>query len=596
VPFVNRVAELTKAWKAFGQNINAGTSDKLNMIIINQMYGSGTTEFGRHLFHFQDERIEKLFDDVFKLDSPTHKILRETLPVYIDLQKASSEGLSLEAWLSRTIFVSTLEQCFNIPSGESHALWLRAGIRGIEQCVFTLLSMVLKPLFFHFDEIGVLPKLFPSLHDKDHPKEIFYEFWRKTMCIQLSGCFIYISGKNLDLENHCGAPGMVCNIRLALFRAQDIQDIIWDSDSPTIVGDKLLIPSQEKADEVVEWLFKMTTGVPAYVEFALQYMMSETQQQNRFVNWQQSDESTMMDILAKVPGLPSFATPEVTPDFRTLFEMGTIGVQVKANTPEGSKIADLASFHWFHITTVPDEPDYIQVVIPHLWSQRIMTTPDGDASLKELCLLAATDKGKVFERFIEKRILLTHFYSQKEGLPLSKAFPFLNGTMIQDEILTEYHLLQMGDRELSGSVLVRPKDNSATPDLVSLLPDGAGQRYMIGWQLKNCPNTCLTRSHMWAEIDKFAAILAAKGCRGGVFVIILNGKGDPTVESLRGRVTESAAIPSRVEKKGSADDASSSQFPPYQLLILTEEELTRFIGALNLKSLSLTGEDGQVSM
>jgi hypothetical protein len=261
--------------------------------------------------------------------------------------------------------------------------------------------MVLKPLFFHFDEIGVLPELFPSLHDKDHPKEIFYEFWRQTMSIQLSGCLIYISGKGFYLENlgdpigQSGSSGMGCNIRLAKFRAQDIQDIIWNSHSSTSIGKKLLIPSQEKTDEVVEWLFNMTTGVPRYVEFALRHMMSETERQNQFVNWQQSDESTMLDILAWAPGLPNFATQK-TPDFPTLFEMGIIGVQVKANTPEGSKITDLAYFYGFYITTVPEEPDYFRVVIPPLWSERLMKTPEGDASLKELCSIATTDREGVY--------------------------------------------------------------------------------------------------------------------------------------------------------------------------------------------------------
>jgi hypothetical protein len=98
LPFVDRVTELSIACKAFAHNMNAGIRGKLNMIIIGQMYGSGKTEFGRHLFDFKDERIGKLFDDVFKLDRPTHQILRETLTVYIDLQiKGSSDGLSLDS-------------------------------------------------------------------------------------------------------------------------------------------------------------------------------------------------------------------------------------------------------------------------------------------------------------------------------------------------------------------------------------------------------------------------------------------------------------------------------------------------------------------
>ena len=588
---MGRVTELTKAWKAFAENMNAGICGKMSMIIIDQMYGSEKIELDRHLFHFKDERIGKLFDDAFKLDPPTHKTLRETLTVYIDLQEASSDGLSLEAWLSRTIFVSTLEQCFKIPIEKSRALWLKAGCPGLQTCTMTLLSMVLKPLYFHFDEIGVLPGLFPSLRDKDkdHPMEIFYEFWGQTMCIQLSGCFISISGKNFYLHQRhrngrIGPPGMLCHIRLALFRAQDIQEIVWNSNSPTSVGKKLLIPSQEKADEVVEWLFKMTTGVPRYVEFALRHMVSETERQNQFVNWEQSDESTMMEILARVPGLPDFATPKVTPNFRILFEMGIIGVRVKPNIDWGSMIADLAYFHGFCITTVPDEPNCFRVVIPRLWSERLMTSPEGDVLLREICLLATTDKGKVFERFIEERILLTHLDSREEELPMSKAFPFLNGTMIQDEIMTNLSL----NPETLAFVTFCKRRYSATPDLVSLLPDGAGQESMIGWQLKNLPNACLTRSDMWEEIDKFTAILAAKGCRGGVFVIILHGKGDPTVERLRGRVTESVDIPSRVEKRGTGatEDGSSSPLPPYQLLILTDMQLIRIIGAFNLKSLA----------
>jgi hypothetical protein len=625
LPFVNRESELTTAWTALARNLQQSGHDPTFMIVIGQMFGSGKSEFGRNLFNFKDQRIKRLFDECF-VNRPYHReMLRETRPVSIDLELEHSPGhLDLPSWVSEVIFVATLMQCFGVDKPRARQFWLDAGQPKGDVCAVLLHSFVMKPLFFHFDEIGALEKLFPQLMDANEPKKIYYDFWSATIQFQKMGCWVYLSGKVLHLvdfgNNAKTCPGTGCNIQLALFRQKDVRDIIWESESnkPTSIGVSLMIPNVEKANELAGWLFKMTTGVPRYVQYALHdYMIVETLKQGRYINWLASPEDGIMYAMKKAPGFPLQLNSTASPGFVHLFKLAVIG-RLLPNTAvyQSQTLVELAAYHGFYVTTLPNHPHHIKLVIPRLWTRELKMSGTEADDLKSICQLPSTDKGKIFERHIEERILLTSNYPPGETLSASKAFPFLTGSMIQDQNMSDCVLLEMnkarkGNRlslveqmmsKSSGCVLVRPADNSATPDLMTLLPTQTdGKRYLIGWQMKNLPNSFFTASLLWEEIDKFSAILSARVCHGGVFVMVLNGNGDTFVERYRGKVLKVVSSESKSDDSNTiahpdwTESAKSQPRPPLEVVILNQDDLQAFVGEYNLEYLSTAGEDGHVS-
>jgi hypothetical protein len=635
LPFVDRISELTTAWTALAQNAEGPLTQKLRMIIVGQMFGSGKTMFGEHLFNFNDQRIEELFNKVLETKPLVREMLHETLTVYINCQNLANHQparLALGPWISRTIFVTTLMQCFSVDQARAEASWYDAGEPECSKCAILLHSLVLKPLFFHFDEIGALTSLFPELIDAEDPQKIYYKFWTESMPIQHAGCWMYLSGRVLYLSGvgtkAINSPGIGCNIHLALFRKEDIADIIWESDKnkPTHIGTKLMISSIEEKNEVTRWLFMMTTGIPRYVEFALYHMIVQTLEVGGFVNWPASPEHEIMKVMKEAPGFPRLVS---TPEFAHLFKLAVIGRVISDDSEYRSKsLVELAAYHGFYITTVPNRSNCFKLVIPRLWSQELKLSGGHEAAdLRFICQLPSADKGKIFERHVEERILFASNYPPDDAvLPASTAFPFLTGTMVANENVfgcvpkeMSKHLNlsmmenMMGQLSKSEVVLVRPIGKSSTPDLMTLLPavQPCGKRYIIGWQMKNWPNSTLSRSLLSKEIDKFTALLPPTTvCLGGVLVVVLNGTGSPEVEKMRGEVniippTKSGKVniipPTKSGKVNIIPPTKSGKVniipptnselgktppPPVEVVILKLDELNDFLGEYNLESLS----------
>jgi hypothetical protein len=183
--------------------------------------------FGSHLFNFGDQRIKSLFEELYEKnrykDDFIKDSLRETLTVTIPLDlHQPAEGPTLQTYVSQLIFVSTLNQLFGVNEAAARDVWLRS-CPDVKSCVELLSSLVLKPIFFHFDEISVLSHYFPQLAPESDRWNIYYEFWRVAIPIHSQACFMFISGKVMEL-NAMGkglkhSPGKVSHVHLGLLRA-----------------------------------------------------------------------------------------------------------------------------------------------------------------------------------------------------------------------------------------------------------------------------------------------------------------------------------------------------------------------------------------
>jgi hypothetical protein len=354
-----------------------------------------------------------------------------------------------------------------------------------------------------------------------------------------------------------------------------------------------MIPDDEKANELARWMFRMTTGVPASVQYILQeHMYGIALEQGRFINWSADPKNDVLDRQA-CTSFPYYELP--SPEFVHLFKLAMIGRLLPYNAVYQSRsLLELATQEAFFITTSPNYPNHFKLVITRSWARQlnmIYRNPMDD--LKSIYFPTLTVDRKPFQRHVEQRILLTCNYPPNETLSVVQAFPFFTGTMVQDENLSGCALLEMGKatkknrRSLvqemmaksSGCVLVRPADKSAMPDLLMLLPAAIdAKRFIIGWQMIDSD---LSESELWNQVDKFVEILSTKVCLGGVLVIVLNAHGDKYVEALRGIVKN---IP---PKRTSGPVTSSAQScPPVELVILKQDELETLVGAYILEFLS----------
>jgi hypothetical protein len=612
VPFVDRGEELKRAWDALAENLTRQIEGKTHIIVAGQTFGSGKSTFGSHLFNFGDQRIKSLFEERngFK-DDFIKDSLRETHTVTISLDlHGPDEGMSLPAYTSQLIFVSTLSQLFQVDEIAAREVWLRS-CPDVKSCVNLLSSLVLKPIFFHFDEISVLTSHFPSLSPESDRWKIYYEFWRATIPIHSQACFMFISGKVMELDamgkglKH--SPGKVSQIRLGLLRAKDIKDMLWDSrnDVATVAGSDLLVPDPATAESLAKWLSEMTTGVPRYLEYVLQYMITETQKQERepkrMIDWRKVDESTIMTVLQKVPvGVPDLAFK--SSDVANLIKAARDNLVLPRTfrlRGQHQLFEELANFHGFYVSDEPN--DCYRLVLPRLWLKNLKElnylNPAHLTSVNHL-----TDKGLLLEYHVEHTILdscqdYSDLYEDRRSLRASKAFPFLAGTMVKEENVLGCRLLKMEgkvtvknnkeavesllqdlDHETNECILVRPTPKSSFPDLVMFLPkDKSGKRLIVGWQMKNYPNTCLSVSMVQAELLKFTTLTKAEGIRGGVFVMVVNGE----------------LASEEINKMKESNFLTAANAPPgleisanVQVVILSSDQMKSFLGTYHLDAVS----------
>jgi hypothetical protein len=623
--FVNRKTELLNSWAWCADNT---TTDMVKhyTLVSGQMWGSGKTTFGRQLFNFQNadtscnptsgqiakhhiHDIDVLFRDELKID-PTYKvILSNTLPVFVDLQGFKRDKFESTAELvSMSIFVATLSQYFNVTINVAKEFWNRNMklLSTPDYCARLLLSMAQKPLFFHFDEVGLLTDMEPSFKkqppENGEVKGVFYQFWDSVLNVQIAGCFAYISGKSSVLnffgthEGEHGTVGQVAHLRLSLFKVEDLRDIFWDKE-PTTIGARLKITTQEEAERVAKWMHHLTTGVPRYVERSLAEMIKMADETTDSINWGDSHKETISSILEKNPFLFPRLDGRRTNEIEWLVRLAKRLEHIRPrDTIPGKEemIIDLVRFYGFYIDAVENSiEDRFRIRIPRLWIKAgVFDRFSGAKSL----FYPPIDHPQALENHVQETIL--EFSQELPGgtKTVGDRIKILSNTLVANVVFPPLVVVRMDrkaskhnrqetftdciDLALPYCSLVRPMDKSSLPDLITVLPiSDEGDRYLIGWQMKNYRKTELGVSSLHVELDKFTSHLSGQGCKGGVFVIVLNGKGDETVERFRGKVITS--------EDTEATNALGITLPSnVQVVIPTLEQLGDFLGEEALETLS----------
>ena len=273
-------------------------------------------------------------------------------------------------------------------------------------------------------------------------------------------------------------------------------------------------------------------------------------------------------------------------------------------------IVDLIEFYGFYISKAFDGNgkeivNQYRIVIPKIWEKLNVFKTLSVNYLYGHWLFSS----EAFERHVVRVLFFLSGTPGDKTTPrksVSQLIPFLSETRIANEDYSGLEYIFMNKRANSdrhptfendatisprGCFLIIPTSKSSLPDLVTLLPIKKKSRYFIGWQMKNYTTALLEISTLGKEIKKFSDVLTGQGCKGGVFVILLNGMGTAEVESLRGRVINRETLPILEQQYQGATKLKDifTELPhTVELLIPTQDDLKDYFGEEALRELSST--------
>lgn len=599
--FVNRKDQLISAWDCCAYN--SSNQDRKHILLVSgQMFGSGKTVFGKQLFNFQNPYVKSIFDNNYKDSDSNKEFLKNTLPVYINLQQFNEKFDSIHDLVSYCMFVSTLSQLFQIDERIATEFWKR-NKDSLRNCASLLLSIIGHTLFFHFDEVAQLPELF----NLERGKDPYYAFWGAIVPVQKSGCFVYASGRSPVLNffgTHKGAygsPSGVSHIQLSLFKEEDIKDILWNSSNDptkskvTEVGDKLMIKTEEEAKKIAKWLHYFTTGVPRIVEYSLSEMIKQSQEEKHLIDWENKNTPLLdKDNIALL--LPSF--PQNVADIEkrneeiallVCYSMINFKISQSDIFPI-SKIFHLVDYYGFYIEAVEGEAGRFTIKYPRLWMENRVF--DEIPSISKLYNLPI-DKSRALEELVKNKIIFVTHHSKKTPFKLFEGFEFLTNTKIAHEYLPELEHLKMKTKATkdnrkqvfdndtnilaSENILVEPVPQSSYPDIITIFGPSIERKCYIGWQMKNYPKSILQVNQLQNELSKFTDILPDK-YKAAIFVMIVNGNVDDIVKKYQGKViSDSDTDPMKELKIELTENV--------QFIILSVNQMNQFLGENNLRDL-----------
>ena len=471
IPFIDRDTELQKAWETLidgmeGVSVGAysGTTRKRILLLTGQMFGSGKTTFGKKLLDWSDSRINHLFEHAMAGNCSFHKDrLRTALTVYIDLQTDLPLPLNtMDEFVSKLVFIKTMKQYFDVNELDAKTWWDNNRPDSIS-CVYMLSELVGTSLFLHFDEMNLLLEqmkannIHPSgeVSAADDRAELemtyLYEFWSVVDKLSMRGTFLYLSGKSLVLndigrqKHTSSSPSPVHHLYLSTFTHDDISSILWDrnSNKATNFGETLLL-NEAAVTRTSIWLHKMTDGIPRYVEYALRHMCEVTRKKAAVVNWEEYDEDAILNAIEQCPrSIPVF---DSNPEVQAVLTAACYGLCYNDMSAIGADYLnyvraaiDVASAIGVYATSVPDQEDSVQLIMPRLWRRKLVAP--NNPLLQQLLTMPSSfmDKGSALELCVEGTIVVRatfHFFQSNQSstrVTMSSVFPFLKNSLVGEE-------------------------------------------------------------------------------------------------------------------------------------------------------------------
>jgi hypothetical protein len=593
LPFVNQENQLLFAWRTLISNQTGNTHNKA--LVASQMNGSGKTIFGQNLLNWSNPKILQLFETGLNDCDQSHKDnLKNALPVYIDLQtvRRKDANESLDTYISWLIFSHTFQQYFDLKPEAIAEYWSGSAkaVRSPYSCTQILQELLGRRIFVHIDEMGQLPLKLNSQSGGD-VVNLTTMFLSAVHPVQLAGSFLFLSGESRPLlqagQGSVGSTCKVAQLRLSLFKEEDIRDLLWNSNSqtPSQIGDALMLRDVDSVLAVSQWLSQLTSGVPHYVTSLLTYMATETTNCGNSVDWGTYPEDKLLDILSALGRIPNPRNDRELIPFlwKALHGIAFMRYETLAS---GLSISELASHYGLPISL---HKCGFTVTLPDLWSKRI------DVPLKLWNYLQAQDpsllhKGRALEIAVLYNVLEKTMSFGIDSISLAQLFDFLSESHVGAHEISSTRLGVMEKRVTAknqesvwrefdvladGCVHVPAASKSKMPDLVTLLPRQSAEtsRSMIGWEMKNRPKSNWSMRALQEAADNFGKLLRNCGDAGGVLVVVLTGNGTGDVESLRGRlITSENVVPGLVLTNDKM-----------QVIVLSEADVDRLIGGSSVR-------------
>jgi hypothetical protein len=573
LPFINQEKQFLFAWRTLISN-QAESTPTLSQLVANQMNGSGKTTFGQNLLNWENPKILQLFETRLNdCDQTCKDNLKNALPVYVDLQsvRRKRDNETLDNYVSWLIILHTFQQHYDLKPEEIAEYWSRStdAMRSPHSCIEMLQDLLGRRLFVHFDEMGQLPlKLKVPCESRGDEMDLIYEFWTEAHNIQRAGSFLFLSGTFI-LDGMRGRTSCkVAHLRLSLFQEEDIRELLWNSNSqsPSQIGDALLLRNPDSAVTVAKRLSQLTTGVPRFVTSLLVHMITETKERGLQIDWETYPENILLDFLNQVPATKP--TLQSNPELTSLFYRAAYGLPCKNNRTlfncRWLHVSDVASYYGVYVN--PFNSEFYKLVLPYVWLHKVALPIPFWEILKSEAAASLLHKSFRIERAIEGTLLIkTNIPSEIPcEMTVSRVFDFLDGSIVGDEEIVSADVsLQLMEKRLTatneevvlreaidtlpdGCVHVRASPLSRMPDVLTVLPRSSPEisRSIIGWEMKNYSKSKFTVGQLQEAADKFGDLLRDAGDASGVLVIFLNGQCCDDLEPFRGHlVTEASGIP-----------------------------------------------------
>lgn len=450
--FVDREVEFELAWKTLAESWSTrkNPEKKPTLLVTGQMFGSGKTALGRRLLDFSNPRVEKLFRERPLQSDSGAAPLAEALTVTIDLQQyappSRQSPIELQFFLAKLVWCCTLTRFTGVSPEAANALWNKRTRLSLTECVTTLTSALNRSLLLHFDEVGTVEDstwadFFPtntSDDDTDQKRTIrrYYALWLALLpLLRHDRAFLYLTGKSTALSligrgllGMSQSPSKVQQLTLGCFEIEHLDDLV-----NSVAGAEFLdLSSNDVKREFLDWLHRLTGGVPRLVSYALHYLVWKKYTARHVLE----HDTAHHEVLTYVKTAPGGVLPLVglsatqRADLEPMLVAAACGLVVELDTllPGcNTSVEDLAMRYNLYMSR--NGPIGVRLVMPGVWREQLKGAVSADYDWRFIPAIPSqlSDSGKVLEH-ICGIVMLLRARTAGDKASAGAVFPLLAAT------------------------------------------------------------------------------------------------------------------------------------------------------------------------